>query len=172
VTRRAVLGRLVVGLLAALAVLLPADPSAWAQDGGKKKKDGDDAPAAAEEEAPPEKTAEQKTLEAIGEEFAAKDVDALFERVKAKDKIRLSLGQYDKLYGRSQAKESIEAWFASRTIVKVKFKPSKDTKSLTGTFKLKFRRRKDEDVKTVELEIRIKKDGDGFALSSIRVMPR
>jgi len=155
-------------LLFALLVLPPA-PFAHAQDGKKKNKGGGAEAAQEEEKAPPEKTAEQKELEAIGAEFKAMDADALMARVPEKGKIRLALGPNDRTFNHSHAKTVIEGWFESRTIVKVKLKPSKDTKTLTGTFTLKYRRLKKPKPVVKDLVIRIKRKDTEFILHSIRV---
>lgn len=167
-TRDSGIRRVLLALLLVSACALPAGPFAWAQDGKKK---GDDAEQPAEE-TPKEKTAEQKALEKIGKEFAAKDVSALLARVKEKGKIRLSMGRHDKTYGRDQAKTVLEGWFEKRAIKELKLKPNKDTTTLTGTFTLTFRRRTKPKPEVVDLEIRMKKDGDAFLLKSIRVMPQ
>ena len=162
--------RVIVTALLVIALGPACDSSAFALDGKKKQKKGGAAAAAKEE--PAKKTAEQKTLNAIGKEFASKDVDKLLARVPKKGKIVLALGRHDDRFRLSHARAHLDEWFESRTITEVKLKPSKDAKALLATFTLKFRPRKKPKGVVRDLEIRIKpKDkGEGFILTSIKVL--
>ena len=166
--RRALLAALVAGARA----LAPAS-SVWAQDGGNgKKKKNDDPPAQAAEETPPEKTAEQKLFAKIGKEFEAKDTEALVARVEKGKKVRILMGRHDGRMSRKQAVNALKQWFEKREIKELKLEPSKDAKSLTATFKLTFRRITKTEREVVDLEIRVRKDGDAYFLVSMMVTPR
>jgi len=153
-------------LLVAAAFGMAAAPSVLAQDGKKK---GQNAGQGAAQETPPELTAQQKELKAIGAAFKAKDIEKLMSWVPEKSKIRLALGQYDTTCRKGLARTNITAWLASRTITQVKLKDSKDPKSLTGRFTLKFRRNGKNEKLVKELEIRIRKKGDKYVLTKIVV---
>jgi hypothetical protein len=144
---------LVAGLVAAPDARV-LTPLAAAQDKDKEKKDKEEKERKEREE---RKKKREKALRAIGDQFGAKDVDWLLNRVPKEQKLTLNLGAGKEVdYALDQARSVLQKYFDDLATLDVKT-TSEDAKlgDDAASFPMTYRRQTEKKPKSATLYVTI-----------------
>jgi hypothetical protein len=123
-----------------------------------------------DEERKKKKRQKETALKAIGDEFAAKNVDALVRRVPKDAKLKIEFGEDNSEYSRDQAKGVLNKHFDGLENISVTFTQAEGN---VGAFTMTARRKRDDREVKRKLQITVDDpDANGdCALTRIYVSP-